>query len=46
MLLCPDCGSFVVHSGGCNHCPSCGWSSCDFLTLMFTRIMNVMGVEV
>ena len=25
---CPDCGSKLEHSGGCSHCPACGWSAC------------------
>jgi len=25
---CPECGSFIVHQGGCINCPVCGWSAC------------------
>lgn len=27
--LCPNCGSELQFSGGCNTCPNCGWSKCD-----------------
>ena len=26
---CPDCGSSVMHEGGCVTCPSCGFSKCE-----------------
>lgn len=26
---CPNCGSELQFSGGCNTCPNCGWSKCD-----------------
>ena len=26
---CPDCGSSVMHEGGCATCPSCGFSKCE-----------------
>jgi hypothetical protein len=28
---CPECGSFLVHQGGCVECSnsSCGWSACS-----------------
>lgn len=25
---CPECGAEIIHSGGCQSCPSCGWSKC------------------
>jgi hypothetical protein len=27
---CPDCGSPIIHSEGCQHCsnPACGWGLC------------------
>lgn len=25
---CPECGAELVHSGGCESCPSCGYSKC------------------
>lgn len=26
---CPECGAEIIHSGGCQSCPSCGWSKCS-----------------
>ena len=26
--ICPGCGGELVHSGGCESCPSCGYSKC------------------
>ncbi len=26
---CPKCGEELEFQGGCNSCPSCGWSKCD-----------------
>lgn len=26
--ICPECGAELVHSGGCESCPSCGYSKC------------------
>lgn len=26
---CPECGAELVHSGGCESCPSCGYSKCS-----------------
>jgi len=30
-LSCPECGSHLVHRGGCVECsdPGCGWSACS-----------------
>jgi ribonucleoside-diphosphate reductase alpha chain len=25
---CPECGSPLIHQGGCMDCPCCGWSAC------------------
>lgn len=25
---CPECGTSIVHVGGCVSCPNCGWSRC------------------
>ena len=27
--LCPECGSSLEFSGGCNLCKNCGWSKCS-----------------
>jgi len=27
--VCPDCGNNTVNQGGCDTCPSCGWSKCS-----------------
>lgn len=27
--ICPECGDEVNFTGGCNSCPSCGWSQCS-----------------
>jgi len=27
-MTCPDCGSSLVASSGCDFCPDCGWSVC------------------
>jgi len=27
--ICPDCGSSVMHEGGCVTCPGCGFSKCE-----------------
>ena len=26
---CPDCNQPLIYVGGCNQCPSCGWSKCS-----------------
>jgi ribonucleoside-diphosphate reductase alpha chain len=26
---CPQCGTELIFSGGCNSCPECGWSKCS-----------------
>ena len=26
--VCPVCGAKLVHEGGCETCPNCGWSAC------------------
>ena len=26
---CPECGAELNFTGGCNICPSCGWSKCS-----------------
>ena len=26
---CPDCGSVLIHEGGCKQCLECGWSKCS-----------------
>lgn len=26
--MCPDCGSILIYSEGCNHCLSCGYEKC------------------
>ena len=26
---CPECGAELSNTGGCNICPSCGYSKCD-----------------
>ena len=26
---CPECGAELNFTGGCNICPSCGWSRCN-----------------
>ena len=26
---CPECGAELSFTGGCNVCPSCGWSRCS-----------------
>lgn len=26
---CPDCGSILIHEGGCKQCLECGWSKCN-----------------
>lgn len=26
---CPDCGSDLIHEGGCTHCSSCSYSKCE-----------------
>ena len=26
---CPECGAELSFTGGCNICPSCGWSRCS-----------------
>ena len=26
---CPECGGELRFDGGCNTCPSCGWSKCN-----------------
>ena len=26
---CPECGSDLVHEGGCTHCTNCFWSRCE-----------------
>lgn len=26
--VCPKCGSAIVRTEGCKHCPKCGWSAC------------------
>ena len=28
MKFCPECGSPVIHEGGCVICPECGFSKC------------------
>ena len=25
---CPECGSQLINTGGCNICQNCGWSKC------------------
>ncbi len=25
---CPECENGIVHQGGCEFCPGCGWSAC------------------
>lgn len=35
---CPECGSEITNSGGCQHCDSCGWSRC--LLLMSPNIFK------
>ena len=27
--FCPECGAQVIHQGGCELCPACGWSACN-----------------
>lgn len=27
--VCPECGNKLVHEGGCNSCPACGYTKCD-----------------
>ena len=27
-ISCPDCGDKLIYQGGCNVCPSCGYSAC------------------
>lgn len=27
-IKCPECGESLRFEGGCNSCPSCGWSKC------------------
>ena len=29
ITTCPDCGSSVMHEGGCVTCPGCGFSKCE-----------------
>ncbi|MBC8345419.1 MAG: adenosylcobalamin-dependent ribonucleoside-diphosphate reductase [Candidatus Marinimicrobia bacterium] len=29
ITICPDCGSSVMHEGGCVTCPGCGFSKCE-----------------
>lgn len=26
---CPECGEKLIHEGGCNSCPACGYTKCD-----------------
>lgn len=26
---CPECGSDLIHEGGCTHCTNCEWSRCE-----------------
>ena len=28
-IICPDCGTEIANSGGCEFCPNCGWSKCQ-----------------
>ena len=28
-VKCPECGEVLIHDGGCDRCPSCGWSKCQ-----------------
>lgn len=27
--VCPECGNKLIHEGGCNSCPACGYTKCD-----------------
>lgn len=28
-VKCPECGEVLIHDGGCDRCPACGWSKCQ-----------------
>jgi len=28
-IKCPECGEVLIHDGGCDRCPACGWSKCQ-----------------